>query len=109
MTKPLRSADLMAMSVLSDSGKMNNLATNPEKVLHDAANEATSMTPAYFGDVWIYRIVVGGLSLAILLVLAAYVALAETGKPLPDALIAIGSGAIGALTGLLAPSPSQKS
>jgi len=35
------------------------------------------------------------------------VALAILGKPIPDILVAVGSAAVGALAGLLAPSPKQ--
>jgi len=60
-------------------------------------------------DIWIYRIVVA--SFAAVLVLAALGALmlAFTGRELPQSgstlFIALTSGAVGALAGLLAPSP----
>ena len=109
MTQSIRSADMLVRSVLSDPQKKAALATDPDGVLNDAAAEAKALVPAYINDKWVYRVVVGALSLAILLVIAAYVYLAATPKGPPEALVAIGSGALGALTGLLAPSPSQKS
>jgi hypothetical protein len=62
------------------------------------------------GDPWIYRIVVLVLGVAILGVIASALALTLTdGKDaVPDVLIAIGTGALGALAGLLAPSPAGK-
>ena len=70
-----------------------------------AAVDAPCMTQ----DIWIYRIVVA--SFAAVLVLAALGALmlAFTGRELPQSgstlFIALTSGAVGALAGLLAPSP----
>ncbi len=62
-------------------------------------------------DTWIYRIVVGSLGLAVILVIVAVVILITTGKvtgeQVPTILTAIASGAIGALAGLLAPSPNS--
>ena len=61
-------------------------------------------------DAWIYRIVVLVLGLAILAVITGALVLkvidATTG--IPDVLVAIGTGALGALAGLLAPSPGGK-
>jgi hypothetical protein len=95
-------------SVLSDPAKKAELATNPASVLKAAADEAKDQVPAYCGDLWIYRIVVGSLPLAVLIVIVAYIYLTAVGRPPPEALVAIGVGALGALTGLLAPSPGAK-
>ena len=59
-------------------------------------------------DVWIYRMVVLALGLTVLLALIGAVVLAILGKTTPEILIALGSAAVGALAGLLAPSPSAK-
>jgi cytochrome bd-type quinol oxidase subunit 1 len=108
MTGPLRSADVLVKSVLDDPAQKAMLATNPGEVLHAAAAKAKDQVPAYFNDVWVYRIVVGALCLVVLTVVGAYIYLA-TGNAKPnEALVAIGSGALGAITGLLAPSPGQK-
>lgn len=60
-------------------------------------------------DLWIYRIVVGTLSFSILAVIIATTVIVLTQEPveIPDVLVAIGTGAIGALAGLLAPVPSR--
>lgn len=60
-------------------------------------------------DNWVYRIVVGALGSAILLVILGIIVLSAFGKTV-DATVttlftAIASGAVGALAGLLAPSP----
>ncbi len=59
-------------------------------------------------DNWIYRIVVSSLGLALILtviggILAALIG--GQGTALPEGLVAIGSASVGALAGLLAPSP----
>jgi hypothetical protein len=56
--------------------------------------------------VWIYRIAVGALALAILGTVGGAIFLAMNDRLILDVLLAIGSGAVGALAGLLAPSPA---
>jgi len=68
-----------------------------------------------FGDLsadkWIYRIVVISLGLVALGALFGSIFLFafKENLQLPDILISLGSAAVGALAGLLAPSPSPKS
>lgn len=57
-------------------------------------------------DYWIYRIVVATLGLAVLGALGGAIFLAATGKAIPEVLVALGSAAVGALAGLIAPPPS---
>jgi hypothetical protein len=78
-----------------------------------AGNEQSSATPLQRDD-WIYRAVVVTLGATVLLVvigtflLAALPSLLRLGSlETPPALIALGSAAVGALGGLLAPSPRQ--
>lgn len=61
-------------------------------------------------DVWIYRMVVFSLGATILSIIIGVIILISSGKisedkNVPTILTAIGSAAIGALAGLLAPSP----
>ena len=70
--------------------------------------------PAYIGDKWIYRFVVWFLGVAILgcLFFTFYLSAKHTGGSkieMPDIFLAIGSAAVGALAGLLAPSPIRGS
>jgi hypothetical protein len=65
-------------------------------------------------DKWIYRMVVGFLGLAILsaLFFTFWLFLKSTNPKdlqIPDIFLAIGSAAVGALAGLLAPSPARGS
>ena len=58
-------------------------------------------------DNWIYRIVVGSLGSVILITIIGGLYLAYVGKNLPEGIIALSSAAVGALAGLLAPSPTR--
>jgi hypothetical protein len=67
-------------------------------------------TPALVNDPWVYRIVVIALSLIALATVIGGIYLAVIGRgdakiALPEGIIAIGSAAVGAMAGLLAPSP----
>jgi hypothetical protein len=58
--------------------------------------------------VWIYRMVVVALGLTALATVIGSIILALTGgRDTPQILIALGSASIGALGGLLAPSPGR--
>jgi hypothetical protein len=62
-------------------------------------------------DNWVYRMVVGSLGSAILLVIVGIIILSLSSKPIDPTVstlfAAIASGAVGALAGLLAPSPKS--
>ena len=60
-------------------------------------------------DRWIYRVVVGFLGAALILtIVGGFVShLTHQTEPIPDVLVAIGSASVGALAGLLAPSPRR--
>lgn len=64
-------------------------------------------------DIWIYRIVVFALGAGVIFIILGIVVLIGcdkivSGSDIPTILTALGSGAIGALTGLLAPRPKSK-
>ena len=65
--------------------------------------------PCMTHDVWIYRIVVTSFAAVLILTALGALLLAFTGQDLPQTastlFIALTSGAVGALAGLLAPSP----
>ena len=105
---PTRSADILVQKVLSDSQRVQALATQPESTLKQAAMEAVAQTPL-LTDNWIYRLVVGflgGVAILVVLGLVGKTLFAPQGD-VPDGLIALGSAAVGALAGLLAPSPAR--
>jgi hypothetical protein len=78
------------------------------RVKEDPARAIAGLAAPLQSDVWIYRIVVGALALAILGAVGGAIVLAMNGRPIPEVLLAIGSGAVGALAGLLAPSPAGR-
>lgn len=75
------------------------------------AEDTLGPGPVYVSDVVIYRIVVIVLGATVILTVAGGLGLAFLGSPdnykIPPELIALGSAAVGALAGLLAPSPGQ--
>lgn len=66
---------------------------------------AVEPPPAQAVDPLLYRMVVGALGLALLLMVAGGLVLSGLGREIPDGLIALGAASGGALGGLLAPSP----
>jgi hypothetical protein len=73
--------------------------------------DTVDIQPAYVSDKWIYRIVVGSLAAIVLLVVCGIVVMLfidnKTEPKVPVILVSIASAALGAITGLLAPSPRQ--
>ena len=59
-------------------------------------------------DRWIYRIVVGALALTLVSSIGGTVWLQSNDKDIPEILIGLGTGALGGLAGLLAPTPSKE-
>jgi hypothetical protein len=77
---------------------------------HGAASyeavQALTTTP--LDDVWIYRIVVLMLGVVMLTAMVGSLILMTNGtEKVPDIFLALGSAAVGALAGLLAPSPKH--
>ena len=62
----------------------------------------------YKSDNFCYRLIVASLAGAIMISLASGMTLSVMGKEIPQLFVVIGSNAIGAISGLLAPSPSEK-
>ncbi len=88
------------------------IQTSPEETLKKLTEQAKQQVPrALEQDKIIYRIVVSSLGLVTLLVVIGVIALSfkATGTvQIPDVLTALGSAAIGALAGILAPAPTQR-
>lgn len=82
-----------------DPGLVERIKEDPEAALKQMAPLAT--------DVTIYRIVVICLGGAVLAAIVGSLVLAFWGKPTPEVVTALGSAAVGALAGLLAPSPNR--
>lgn len=96
------SAQALADAVASDPTLQTQIQQNPAAALQ-------RLTVSALPDTWIYRMVVGALGLTVLIALLGAIALTyhKTDK-IPDMLTALGSAAIGALAGLLAPSPAAR-
>jgi hypothetical protein len=76
-----------------------------------AGSHATveTLTTKPLEDPWIYRIVVSMLGIVMLTGMIGSLILAQSSSAqIPDIFLALGSAAVGALAGLLAPSPSSK-
>ena len=57
--------------------------------------------PAYLGDRLFYRLIGAGLVAIVVIALLGLIGLAAYGKEIPEAIVAMGSAAIGALAGVL--------
>ncbi len=79
-----------------------------QEVKKDLRLLAVLFQPPLESDKWIYRIVVMALGLAVLLSVGGAILLAwHSQGATPEGVVAIGSAAVGALAGLLAPSPAK--
>jgi hypothetical protein len=104
------------MSVTQDSARellqsIKSDATVSPAIKSKADDLAKMILPAYTYDLWIYRIVVAILGIVVIGTVAGGLFLSFKGDPnfkLPSEIVAIGSAAVGALAGLLAPAPSQR-
>src|SRR5438034_7473782 len=93
----------LAAHVAQDQASQLAFKADPVKALADFS----APPPPLQTDAWIYRLVVIALGLAVLIALIGAIVLASQGKAdTPQVLTAIGSAAVGALAGLLAPSPA---
>ena len=112
MATPLkRSLYELVTEALGNEELLAKIKEDPKKELPKLAEEVTQMLPPLEmpPDVWIYRVVVLSLGITVLSVVIGSIIL--TGRDvakIPDLLTAIGSAAVGALAGLLAPSPVRK-
>jgi hypothetical protein len=75
--------------------------------MSDLDVKAIEPVPSQVQDKALYRMVVGALALGLLLTLVGALVLAALGIEVSAAVIAIGAGCMGALGGLLAPSPAK--
>ena len=107
---PPRSANLLLQMLIASPELLAKDVPDVEDRLKKLAKLATEYypTPAIGFDRWIYRLGVGSLGGVCLLSVAGaiYLATASEGNP-PELLTALGSAAIGALAGLLVPSPAS--
>lgn len=104
MSAHIQSLEGLASRVSTDSELANAIKNDPVGTLSGIAAEASALTT----DKWTYRIVVLSLGFAVLIGLIGLIVLSlKNVQSIPDGLVAIGSAAVGALAGLLAPSPKS--
>lgn len=92
----------LTKQVAANSDLKRQLQEDPEETLKTVAAVAPLQS-----DVAIYRIVVGSLGLVLILTVIGISILSFWGKAIPEQLGMLASGAVGALAGLLAPTPRQ--
>lgn len=100
--RPTGSVKELALKVKANPELADMLKRDPAAALETLA------TPAPIPDTLVYRITVGSLGTAVLITLIGAIVLVAFGKQTPEILVAIGSAAVGALAGLLAPSPARE-
>ncbi len=112
MGAQLRSAEELVKRASLEPGLLDKIKADPMKELQELAAKVVQevpQSPPLESDVWIYRMVVIALGLAVIsAVIGAIVLTAIKAQSIPELLTAIGSAAVGALAGLLAPSPAGK-
>jgi hypothetical protein len=101
--KPIRTMHQLWARSKEDPWLAKNLADEPVKTL------AAVFHPPLESDVWIYRGVVAALGFTVLIATFGAIYLAARSLDVPEVIVALGSAAVGALAGLLAPSPATKS
>jgi hypothetical protein len=99
---PLDNGQPIANNIISKQGLQQNVG----QVQVDNVNFSEHPIET---DPWIYRIVVGGLTSTVLICLIGAIGLQAKGaERIPELLTALGTGSLGALSGLLAPSPVKR-
>jgi hypothetical protein len=101
-----------------DVQNLKDIVQNDPKIQQDFKDDPVAAMNKFsdsdfIPDNWIYRMVVGSLGSVIIIITFGIVWRVVFGPPvadngIPTILTAIGSAAIGALAGLLAPSPGKK-
>jgi hypothetical protein len=85
---------------LNDPAFLAKMKSDPHEALASVAPPGVLQT-----DPVVYRIVVLSLGLTVILSVIGFIILSFDGKVASEGLVAIGSAAVGAIAGLLAPSP----
>jgi hypothetical protein len=107
----IRSAFALANRIVNSAELIEKVKANPRDEIPRIADQVIRELPAIESDPWIYRIVVLSLGGTVLTVVIGAIILAiknGSNGGIPEVLTAIGSAAVGALAGLLAPSPGKR-
>ncbi len=101
----------LATMIAKDKSLEEEIRKDPDKAIAKITDLIDVTLSVLQTDKWIYRIVVSALGLTVLIVVSGGIYLAAKPDPataIPDILVAIGSAAVGALAGLLTPTPGSK-
>ena len=105
----IRSADELVNRITGNSTLLSDVKTDPASTLKKVADQVVrDLPPALTSDPWVYRIVVSVLGVVVIAAVIGAIVLGYQWITIPETLTAIGSAAVGALAGLLAPSPAQR-
>jgi hypothetical protein len=105
MAESTRVADEMVKIARADPARLSALQADPLDELEKLRAEAVQRA-IYQGDRLVYRIAVIVLGSLALIAAIGSIVLVAYGQDTPEAVVALGSAAVGALVGLFAPSPS---
>lgn len=108
MAARIRSAEEVLRRVITQPALADQIRQDPVKGLQGLVQSVTKDIPPLEWDVWIYRIVVSALGAIVFTTVLGAIILTEAKDGVPDMLTAIGSASVGALAGLLAPSPMKR-
>jgi len=105
MSTQLQALQEFGKALMEDPVLMDEFKKDPLKV-----SRQFELQP--INDKWVYRLVVASLGLTILIIIVGVIVLMSSSAIRNDAMVptiftALGSAAIGALAGLLAPSPKN--
>lgn len=105
MAKEIKTFDEFKTELIASPQLQSQFKNDPVSAVREFQQSSPLST-----DKWIYRIIVLALGLTIITIIVGVIVLIGTGritddKGVPTILTAIGSAAIGALAGLLAPPP----
>lgn len=104
---PIRSAEELLRRVVTNPALVEEISKNPVKSLQALVTLVTKEIPPLESDVWIYRIVVSSLGAVVFTTVLGAIFITRVQGTVPDILTALGSASVGALAGLLAPSPAK--
>ena len=109
-SEPIRSAEEMVRRAVVTPGVLQEIQRDPIPALQKLAQEVVKDVPQsrpLDTDVWIWRILIVALSVAILLTITSAAILAIWRIEVPQTITSMGSMALGGVLGLLAPSPMK--
>lgn len=107
MGYPIRSAEELLRRVVTNPMLAEEISKNPVKSLQALVTMVTKEIPPLESDVWIYRIVVSALGAVVFTSVLGAIFITRNQGTVPDILTALGSASVGALAGLLAPTPAK--